>query len=334
MAYRVDTLSRISNVRRTPQGGLDIPANLTRTGVFIYHNQDGSEFRELRPAAEVFDGESLDTLRGATLTVGHPGVVRSDNWRELSVGHIGDDVKPAGQFVAARVRVQDSDAVGMVERKELVELSCGYTCDLDPTPGVFEGERYDAIQKNIRYNHVALGPPGWGRAGGEVRLRMDGQENAAWSIPYASSMTLEEALKEIERLKGENAGLQSRADAADKALATAKQLDIDALVQDRVNLVQDAQVVLGADAQLTGKSRAAVVREVATKVHPDLVRADSTEAFLEGLFAAAVKSSRKDAAEKNVAAGQLTVDGGSVEDQIAAARKRNEERSRNAWKGN
>ena len=36
------------------------------------------------------------------------------------------------------------------------ELSCGYYCDLDETPGEYEGQRYDARQRNIRGNHLAL----------------------------------------------------------------------------------------------------------------------------------------------------------------------------------
>jgi hypothetical protein len=32
---------------------------------------------------------------------------------------------------------------------------------------------YDRVQRRIRYNHAALGPPGWGRAGADVSLRLD-----------------------------------------------------------------------------------------------------------------------------------------------------------------
>ena len=37
-----------------------------------------------------------------------------------------------------------------------------------------DGTPYDRVQRNIRYNHVALGPRGWGRMGPRVRLRVDG----------------------------------------------------------------------------------------------------------------------------------------------------------------
>ena len=41
--------------------------------------------------------------------------------------------------------------------------------------GIYKGERYDAVQVNIRYNHVA--GVDLGRAGPEVRLRVDSSDN-------------------------------------------------------------------------------------------------------------------------------------------------------------
>lgn len=322
--FRVDR-QQISNVRNTPQGGLDVPANLTRSGVFLYHREDGSVQRELRPAEEVFSADSLETLRGAPLTVGHPGLVRSDNWGAVSVGHVRDDVKQEGMFVAARVLVQKKDAVEAVNRKDLVELSCGYTCDMEMSPGELNGEKYDAIQRNIRYNHVALGGKDWGRAGGEVKLRMDGRDSA-WAS-YTQSMTLEEALAAIETLKGERDGFKTRADEANAKLA---KIDVEALVADRLALVQDAQSVLGTEVKLDGKTRAEVQKLVAQKAFPDLKLDGKSDEYVAGLFAGAV---RQDAQAK-VAEGNTRVDGTSVEDAVAAARKRNEERSKNAWKGN
>ena len=73
-----------SKVERTPQGGMRIPANLTRTGVFIYRRKDGTERRELREPAEVFHADSLSTLRSAPVTNLHPDrAVGPDNWKSL-----------------------------------------------------------------------------------------------------------------------------------------------------------------------------------------------------------------------------------------------------------
>lgn len=40
------------------------------------------------------------------------------------------------------------------------ELSAGYFHDVDWTPGTFRGQPYDAVQRNIRANHLALVPHG------------------------------------------------------------------------------------------------------------------------------------------------------------------------------
>ncbi len=325
---RYDVIGKISNVRRTPQGGLDIPAHLTRTGVFLYRQPDGSVRRELRLPKDVFAAQAMETAKGAPLTVGHPGLVRPDNWQQVSVGHVSDDVKQDQKFLSARVRVQAGPAVTAVEKKELVELSCGYTCDTEETPGTHEGEKYDAIQRNILINHVALLPVGAGRAGGEVSLRMDG-----FGVPadgYTEDMTLEEALKEIDKLRGEMAGASARADAADGKL---KAIDVDALVADRLALVQDALLVLPAGTKMDGMSEIEVLSKVCAAAYPDLKLDGKSEDYLRGLFNAAVAGAKTSQAA--VAKTNVRVDAASmVEDKIAIARKRNEERSRNAWKGN
>lgn len=48
------------------------------------------------------------------------------------------------------------------------ELSAGYRCRYDMTPGVFEGRPYDAVQRQIRGNHLALVKQG--RMGSDVAV--------------------------------------------------------------------------------------------------------------------------------------------------------------------
>jgi len=183
-------LSRVdaSGVVETASGGLRIPARVTRTGVLEYHDTEGNTWGEFRPADEVFAEDSLSTLKSAPVTQGHPGsLVTPDTWKRLAVGNAGDDVRRDGEFVAVSVCVQDGATLELVRAKELVELSCGYSCDLDETPGTFEGKPYTRIQRSIRYNHVALGPEGWGRAGSDVRLHLDSK--TALSEPLSDSAT-------------------------------------------------------------------------------------------------------------------------------------------------
>lgn len=173
--YRVDLATgEVSSARETSIGGVRARANLTRTGVFVYRQADGSTRREYRPADEVFDRESLDSLAHVPLTIGHPQKVTPDNWSRVSKGHVGERPHRSGKFVSSDIHIEDRAAAADAKNEKLKELSCGYTCHFDPTPGTSpEGEPYDGIMRRIRYNHVALLPAGYGRAGPDVRMHLD-----------------------------------------------------------------------------------------------------------------------------------------------------------------
>jgi hypothetical protein len=161
-----------SQIETTPQGFLRIPAHLTRVGVVTYQDKSGHTIREFRPPEEVRHPDSLATLRSAPVTIGHVAMVNPQNVSNLSVGHTGDTVK-SGDVVAGDVIIERQDAVEQVRAKKLEALSPGYVCQIDTTPGEYKGQRYDQIQRRIRYNHVALLPKGAGRQGDEVSLRLD-----------------------------------------------------------------------------------------------------------------------------------------------------------------
>ena len=171
---------RITSVQPTPQGGRLVPAAVTRTGVFPYRRADGSIRRELRLPEEVFHEDSLATLKGAPVTDLHPPeMVTPENFSKYSIGHVKDDVRHDDRLVHAPLAVQEKNAITKLDNKERKECSLGYECNLEDTSGVWNGERYDAIQRDIRYNHCAIGPENWGRAGSEVSMRLDSKEEDA-----------------------------------------------------------------------------------------------------------------------------------------------------------
>ena len=268
--FRCD-VSRFKAARRTASGGLAIPGNLTRTGVFVYTRHDGSKVRELRLPEEVFNKDSLATLRGAPLTVGHPGRVTPDNWKSVTVGHVGEDAKPEGRFIAGSVLVQDAQTIAGVEGKTLGELSCGYDCDVEQKSGVFEGEHYDAIQRNIRYNHLAIGPlNGFARGGPEVALR---QDSAFTEIAfYTESMDFEKLYKEAcARLDA----LEKQIAADAKKAADEAQARFDALKTENDQLKQDAakfdeKVEKAVSEKLTARTARADLESAAAVVVSDL----------------------------------------------------------------
>lgn len=184
----------------TEAGFLRADAYVTRAGVFDYRDSQGKIKRELRHPTEVFAPESLASLSMVPLTLEHPeaGCVTADTARALTVGHIGDTVEQDGALVRSPVLVTDGAAVKAVIEGTHRETSCGYTADVDETPGVYNGEPYDAAQKNIRYNHVALVAKG--RAGPDVRVRLDSDSMAqVENSPTAQPAHGAPMLKKVKR---------------------------------------------------------------------------------------------------------------------------------------
>lgn len=173
---------------RMPNGMMRGDANLTRIGVFHYMKADGTKLRELRKPEQVFHPDSLQSFRMVPVTNNHPPVeVTAANAKEFAVGCVSDNIHRDGDFVRSSLMLFDGRAVSDVESGK-VELSCGYSCDLDFTPGTWNGEPYDAIQRNIRGNHVAIVDKG--RAGPEVKIRMDSQGGVM--VPKTKDAQMEE----------------------------------------------------------------------------------------------------------------------------------------------
>lgn len=74
------------------------------------------------------------------------------------------------------------------------ELSLGYFCNYEIVPGMFNGKHYDAIQRNLRPNHIALVDKG--RSGSDVRV----QDKAICYDSIEMELTME--TKDIEHIKG------------------------------------------------------------------------------------------------------------------------------------
>jgi len=170
VAQRYD-VGELKKPVRMDNGWLRVDGLLTRSGVFPYRNADGSTRLEYRPPDEVFRADSLESFALVPFTNDHPPeVLNAKNTKTYAVGSIGENVRRDGDHVRAQILVTDAaTAEQMMGGK--VALSCGYSCDVDMTPGEVGGVRYDAVQKNIRGNHVAL--VDIARAGPAAKVRMD-----------------------------------------------------------------------------------------------------------------------------------------------------------------
>lgn len=156
----------------TSEGYLIDRPILTSTGIFEYINPDGSVRYELRLPEEVFAEESLASYQGKPVIITHDAeYVTKDNVQNEAIGTILSKGYQDGSDVRAQIVIHDTDAM---ERCGLRELSLGYDLDLDETPGEWNGQHYDAIQRNIRINHLALVRDA--RAGDQARLNIDSRD--------------------------------------------------------------------------------------------------------------------------------------------------------------
>ncbi len=175
--YRRDVIRLDTNDQTyfTKEGYLIDHPVVTRIGIFEYHNPDGSVRKEFRPPEEVFSDDSLASYVGKPVIITHDaGYVTKDNVTDEEIGTILEPGYRDGDKVRAKIVIHDVDSM---KESGLKELSLGYNLDIDNTPGEYNGEHYDAVQRNIRINHLAL--VGEARAGEKARLNIDGKDRSA-----------------------------------------------------------------------------------------------------------------------------------------------------------
>jgi hypothetical protein len=169
-----------ADIRITGDGYMVTSPRVARTGIQLYRGDemgrpDLSVVRVYRPEDQVFNKDSMHTFAFRPITNDHPPVaVTADNWKDYSVGTSGGEVARDGEFIRVPMTVMDGSAIAAV-RDGKSELSVGYATDIKwgagKTPDGFE---YDAIQTNIRANHIAIVDAA--RGGAKLRIG-DGTEN-------------------------------------------------------------------------------------------------------------------------------------------------------------
>ena len=170
--------------RRTADGYLAVRAKAARTGVYDYLAAEvgaPSTFKPTdvvkvyRDAEEVFAADSVRSFIGRPITNDHPAeAVTAANWKDHARGTVMGAMRD-GDYLAFDLVLMDAGAIADVENGKR-ELSNGYQCQLDWTPGTApDGTHYDARQIGIRGNHVALVDQG--RAGPNCAIK-DGERFA------------------------------------------------------------------------------------------------------------------------------------------------------------
>lgn len=247
---RLDSLP-LDQTYYTPEGYLIDRPILTSTGIFEYLNPDGTVRKELRLPEDVFAAASLKSYKGRPIIITHDaGLVTKDNVQGNQIGTILTEGYRSGDDVRAEIIIHDTDGM---KKAGLKELSLGYNLDLDETPGEWNGQHYDAIQRNIRINHLALVREA--RAGEQARLNIDSRDTQnslkggkAMSKPKLATrgdgvLSPEELTKAIEQYRARrNQRLAEKADTDDQPIAETAETAIVTDTEEQTPAVEEPTV--------------------------------------------------------------------------------------------
>lgn len=148
----------ISKANICPYYGREIP-NSKALGLLpdkIYYLLRDPE--ELKKAAPTFNN--------IPLLDEHIPVTADDPQKMSVVGSTGTDSDFAHPYLNNSLVVWDSNSIAGIESDEKKQLSSAYRYRADMTPGVYEGQPYDGVMRDIVGNHVAIVIEG--RAGPDV----------------------------------------------------------------------------------------------------------------------------------------------------------------------
>lgn len=379
--YLEDLLQITTEREYTDEGFLKVPARISRTGIQAYtalemgitDKEPDSPVFIFRPEEEVFDVKSLTSFANKIVTDNHPPVlVDSKNSKEYSVGFAGPEVTKDGDFAKTILHITDADAISKIESGK-VELSNGYTADIDWTPGVApDGQAYDAIQRNIKGNHIAIVERG--RAGADCRLAdnlptegdnavmakitIDGvdfevTDQAAQAVGKLQTRLVDaemEAQTEAEKKKLKEDELEAaKKEAKAKEDADKAELDatkekvptadaLDKLVADRTELVDSVLSVMP-EIEWKGKDAETLRSEVVTAKCSDVQMdsADTSAEYIKARFDILVADAAKNPQNliDDALKKQIQKDDETVDNRPAdvIARDEHNAKARDAWKG-
>ena len=153
---------------------------ISKVGVFPYSGAQIGDpsldpdklYQVYRPESSLNNPETINSFRLLPWTDEH-AMLGSDSdgmtpaERKGIHGIIGEDVYYDDGYLKANLKIFSNKLAKLIEQGKK-ELSIGYRCLYDIVSGEYDGQQYDAIQREIRGNHLAL--VGEGRSGPDVAV--------------------------------------------------------------------------------------------------------------------------------------------------------------------
>lgn len=259
-------------MREVSGGGIRVDARLTRPGVFEYLLPDGNIRREYRPPEEVHRKDSMASADCLPVGDDHPEeLLELETEHEYRLGLTGEGTRKDSEgWLVNSIVVRDPALIEKMKRGK-VFVSCGYDCDLEEKSGTTpQGERYDAIQRNIVYNHVAIVDVP--RAGARARVRMD----AAFMQTETKETDMPNLAKKLAKALADTAAANARADAAE-ARADAKKKKDELVIEEESDEEEADEDKMDEDDEEGDKEIPAFIKKKMKKDGADFVDAPSFE---------------------------------------------------------
>jgi hypothetical protein len=204
-------------------GWFEIESNpISQVGVYPYSgaqlgrtDQPDKIFQVYRPAEELSRPETMDSFRLVPVIDDHvmlgEGALAAED--KGVAGVLGDKVTFVGDTLRTNVKIFSKTLAQKIKAGK-TQLSLGYRATYDFTSGVYNGQAYDAIQRNLRGNHIALVDNG--RMGPGVRV-LDCLDHMTFTVDAKETTSVDEELKKALAAMDEK--LLSTTAAFDTALA-------------------------------------------------------------------------------------------------------------------
>jgi hypothetical protein len=287
----------------------------------------------------------MATLEGLPVTEDHPAeFVSTKNANDFIVGMSSNTPKriyapkqgDSEEYIQQKVTFFGQDCIDKIQDGKKRELSLGYECLVDETPGTWKGRAYDCVQRDIRYNHLSLVDRA--RGGPSCRVITDSDDPIKMqicdgvSLHYNNDKPQEKLQMKVLLIDGvkhevsdeihaaytksqnDSAEVLKRADAKQKELeklqAIKDDLDeklnqdtaaenkkmFDAAVKGRVDLEGQARKIIGDDEELSLLTDSEIKSKVVLKVRPKANLDGKDEIYIDARYEMALEDA-EDAAE-------------------------------------
>lgn len=186
---------------------------LSKVGVFPYYGKNISDELEpnkiyyvLRPEEELSKEETLESFKLLPIIDDHVMLGNKEGMQpaeEKGVhGTIGTDTYYKDGIIYGDLKIFSETLKEEIENGKK-ELSMGYFCDYELADGEYNGQPYQAIQRNIKANHIALVQEG--RMGADVRV-----------LDHKITFDTIEELKTMEEIQKEETKVENQDECKDE----------------------------------------------------------------------------------------------------------------------